>query len=144
MQLKRLAGLCAVLALAGCPSMSSGPSLGGSWREVGLSQNGNMRYEIDTSSIRKEGSRVRVRERMTVTDVGREHDVNTPHFKPAVPQWQFDCQARTRRLAAVDMWDASGNKLAANQYDTARRPVQPVVKGSAGGKQFEIACGRTF
>ena len=66
MQLKRWAGLCAVLVLAGCPSMSSGPSLGGSWREVGVSQNGNMRYEIDTSSIRKEGSRVSFRERITV------------------------------------------------------------------------------
>ena len=144
MQLKRWAGLCAALVLAGCSSMGSGPSLGGSWREVGVSQNGNMRYEIDTSSIRKEGSRVSFRERMTVSDVGREHYVNTPHFKTAVNQWQFDCQARTRRLAAVDMWDASGNKLAANQYETARRPAQPVVKGSAGGKQFEIACGKTL
>ena len=112
MQLKRWAGLCAALVLAGCSSMGSGPSLGGSWREVGLSQSGNMRY------------------------------VNTPHFKTAVNQWQFDCQARTRRLMAVEMWDASGNKLAANQYETARLPAKPVVKGSAGGKQFEIACGK--
>ena len=138
MQLKRWAGLCAALVLAGCSSMGSGPSLGGSWREVGVSQNGN------TSSIRKEDSRVSFRERMTVSDVGREHYVNTPHFKTAVNQWQFDCQARTRRLMAVEMWDASGNKLAANQYETARLPAKPVVKGSAGGKQFEIACGKTL
>ena len=53
MQLKRWAGLCAALVLAGCSSMGSGPSLGGSWREVGVSQNGNMRYEIDTSTFGK-------------------------------------------------------------------------------------------
>ena len=144
MQLKRLAGLCALLVLAGCPSMGGGPGFGGSWKEVGVSQNGNIRYEMDTSGIQREGQKVRFRERITVSDVKREHYVNTPHFKTAVNQWLFDCQARTRRLMAVDMWDASGTKLAAHQYTAPQRPAQPVVKGSAGGKQFEAACGRTL
>ncbi|OAM29276.1 hypothetical protein A7P95_03420 [Eikenella longinqua] len=142
MRLSRFVPLCAALALAGCPSMG-GPSLGGSWKENGVSPNGNVRHEIDTASIQKTGSRVSFRERITVANPKTEHYANTPHFKTAVNQWQVDCSARTRRLVSVEMWDASGNKLASHQYGMSRQAV-PVVKGSAGGRQFEAACGRSL
>ncbi len=140
MKLGRFLPLCAALVLAGCPSVS-GPA--GSWKENGVSPNGNVRHEIDTSSIRKTGNTVTFRERITVSNPKTEHYVNTPHFKTAVNQWQVDCQARTRRLMAVEMWDASGAKLASHQYAGGRQPA-PVVKGSAGGSQFEAACGRSL
>ncbi|MBH5329778.1 hypothetical protein H9Q10_08865 [Eikenella sp. S3360] len=141
MRVSRFAPLCAALVLAGCPSVG-GP--GGSWKEVGVSPNGNMRYEIDNASIRKTGNQASFRERITVSNPKTEHYVNTPHFKTAVNQWLFDCQARTRRLVSVEMWDASGNKLASHQYGANGRQPVPVVRGSAGGSQFETACGRSL
>ena len=136
-----LAAAAATLLLGACATAPSNPALVGSWKENGVSVNGNVSHAIDTASIQPGANQtVSYRERLTVRDPEQEHYANTPHYKTALNEWQLDCRARTYRLMAVQMFDDAGKVLAAHRYQNIR--PQAVVKGSASGNQFEQVCGQ--
>lgn len=136
--------LCAVLTvsvLGACTfDQPSNPLLAGSWKDNGVSANGNISHALDTASIRTQNHTATYRERVTVRDPAQEHYANTPPYKTALNEWQMDCRARTYRLTSVQLFDAAGKVLASHRYQNVR--PQAVVRGSASGSQFEQVCGQ--
>lgn len=124
--------------LAACAS--TGPSVSGSWKEIGTTSNGNIKASIDTASIKRNGSLATFRDKKTVLKPSEERYVNTPAYKTAVGEWEIHCTNRTYRLTALQLLDEHGKVLMNERYTAAGLRPMSVMSGSITEKQFEAVC----
>lgn len=132
-----VAPLLAVL-LASCAS--TGPNVSGSWKEIGVTSNGNIQASIDTASIRRSGNLATFRDKKTVLKPSEERYVNTPRYKTAVGEWEINCRNKTYRLTALQLLDERGQVLMNQRYTATDLRPMSVMDGSVTEKQYEAVC----
>ncbi len=124
--------------LAACAS--TGPSVTGSWKEIGTTNNGNIKASIDTASIKRNGQLATFRDKKTVLKPSEERYVNTPAYKTAVGEWEIHCRNKTYRLTALQLLDAQGKVLMNERYTAAGLRPMSIMNGSITEKQFDAVC----
>lgn len=133
---RHAACLLALSLLAACASNDGG----GNWSSLGEANNGNIRTYIDKSSIQRNGNLVTFRDKKTVVNPREERFTNTPPYKTALGNWEFDCRNRTYRLTELTLLDNNGQQVSQQRYSAADlRPMQ-IMGGSLTEKQFEAVC----
>ncbi|MDO5640551.1 MAG: hypothetical protein Q4G28_11865 [Neisseria sp.] len=123
--------------LAAC---ASGPSVSGSWKDLGTTNNGNIKAAIDTASIKRNGQLATFRDKKTVVKPSEERYVNTPAYKTAVGEWEIHCTNRTYRLTALQLLDERGQVLMNQRYTAAGLRPMSIMNGSITEKQFDAVC----
>lgn len=91
-----------VLGLSACQTTSNVGS--GSWKALGDSANKNVKHEIDTQSIKKEGNVVTYRTRTIINDIRLESLPNVPVFKTAISTYQMQCRERSYRIVDTELY----------------------------------------
>lgn len=132
-----VAPLLAVL-LASCAS--TGPNVSGSWKEIGVTSNGNIQASIDAASIHRSGNLATFRDKKTVLKPSEERYVNTPRYKTAVGEWEINCRNKTYRLTALQLLDERGQVLMNQRYTATDLRPMSVMDGSVTEKQYEAVC----
>ena len=129
--------------LAACTATGpEGAKAIGSWKPLGELSNGRIKASYDTGSIKRKGDLAELRDRKIVSDPAKERYPDTPVYKTAVGQWEFNCKQRSYRLSALQLWDSEGKPVASHHYTPSEIPARPIAKGSPTEKQFDAACGK--
>ncbi|AUZ06245.2 hypothetical protein ADP71_30500 [Vitreoscilla sp. C1] len=131
-------GVVAILMLSACQTTSQvGPV--GSWKALGDSANKNVKHEIDTQSIQKNGNVVTYRTRTVVDDIRLESLPNVPVFKTAVSTYQMQCRERSYRILDTELYNQKGVMI--NQQTFGHQVgYNLVTTGSAAKKQYDLVC----
>lgn len=129
------------LLLAACATTSpSAPALKGQWQMLGVSASGNIQYELDKTSISRQGNNVIFRDRKTVIDPRQQYYSNTPAYKTAISTTQMDCARKNFRVLDVTLLDQDGELLREDHFtDTDLRPMG-ITNGSAAQQQYQALC----
>lgn len=144
---KHLLLLLSSLILAACGSTSSPseerlmiPPMSGTWQEFGNTHQGNILVSYDTSSIRRNGDFALMRDRKIVIKPELEQYHNTPRYKIAVSDWEFNCKNYSYRLAASQFLDESGKIIQALRYTPVMIRPMPIAKNTIADKQYQLVC----
>lgn len=128
----------AILILSACQTTTQvGPA--GSWKNLGDSANQNVKHEIDTQSIQKNGNVVTYRTRTVVDDIRLESLPNLPVFKTAVSTYQMQCRERSYRILDTELYNQQG-ALIGKQVFGNQVGYNLVTIGSAAKKQYDLVC----
>ena len=133
----RITAMSALVLLAACQSTSS--SSGGKWKNIGQSVNQNIKHELDTTSVQKNGNTVTFRDRKTVKNPQLETTPNLPVFKTAIKTYQMQCREKTYRIIATELRNAQ-DVVVYQQSFGSQVPMQRITQGSPAQKQFESVC----
>lgn len=138
--------LCATLLLAACgtsnidQAVKNAPSVAGSWRNLGSINGGNIIVSYDANSVRQSGNLAYLRDRKIVINMSKERFEDTPRYKVAVGDWEFNCRNRSYRLMALQFLDEKGKILSQNRYTSKQIPPQLIGRQDIASKQFDIVC----
>ena len=147
MRLFQYVGMLLVgLVLAACGSngtsqaVRNAPKGAGSWKPLGNVNNGNIVVSYDAGSLKKNGNLAWLRDRKIVINPQRERYSDTPYFKVAVSDWEFNCKNHSFRLTAVQFLDDKGKIVSQERYTTNPIPPMPIQRGTMADRQFAVAC----
>ena len=133
----------ATLLLAGCPSTHtplSDATTGASWVNIGVSNNSNIRHDLDKNSIKKNGSMVSFRDRKTLDNPDRSTFNNMPEHKTSLNEWEINCKNKTFTLVSTRLFDKNGQLVAKEDNNLSKRTFMGVTRGSPIEQQYEYVC----
>ncbi|MBP8813859.1 hypothetical protein LH425_08830 [Laribacter hongkongensis] len=110
------------------------------WKNLGVTPNGNVMNEIDMLSVKKSGQQVTFRDRKTIFNLKKENFGDTPRHKQSVNTWQIDCQARTYRLTAMQLFDENGRQIGSYSYNDRQIKPAAIIPNSASWQQMQVVC----
>lgn len=116
------------------------PKIAGSWKSLGNISDNNIVVSYDVGSLKKSGHLAWLRDRKIVINPDRERYSNTPRYKVAISDWEFNCQNKSFRLTAVQFLDEKGHILSQERYTTNPIPPLPIQHATIADKQFGVVC----
>ena len=144
--MKKLASLAFLLFLAACggnsvPDTSTVP---GKWHSIGRIHEGNIEVSYDLNSVKRQNQIATLRDRKIVRDPSLERFTDTPVYKTAEGEWEFNCQNRSYRLLKLQLWDMKKNIVAQHEYSNMNqlRPML-IVRDTPTQALFDVACKTT-
>lgn len=106
---------------------------------MGISADGNITHEINSSSIKRNSNTVTYQDRKTLKDP-KKHVNNLPEHKVSVNTWEMDCVNKTYRLMNSELYDATGKLIFNDAFNTQNLRPLKVVAGSPVAKQLDQVC----
>ncbi|ULJ69530.1 hypothetical protein MIS45_01300 [Wielerella bovis] len=132
--------IATALLLSACGSTHSPVAAKGSWTSVGKIQNGEIEVAYDTDSIVRQSQIVRLTDRKVVLDPQKTRFTQTPPYKAAITDWEFDCSKRTNRPLNTRFYDKNGTLLAQHGYTRSQVAPQAIAPNTPSFALFNIAC----
>lgn len=139
----RYVTIATALLLSACAttnSPSSSEQDKGKWNDIGLSASGNIRYELDVNSIKRQGDTIEYRNRKIIIDPNVQYYRNTPVYKTALSTTLMDCRQKTFRVLEVELYNNNHELLREDHFsETDLRPMN-ITKGSAAEQEYQTVC----
>ena len=130
---KRLTTVSLILILTACATQQSSQ-----WQHIGTTEQGNVAYSVDTTSIQRNGQKVTFKSQAKYLKVN-QMPANLPSHSAAITTWEMNCDSGVYRPLHTELVDSNGKAVyssSINQQDFQPAPSRE----TAMYRQRQVVC----